>query len=79
MTGEATKTTLMNIQLQTGNTITMSCYEYFFVLKDEDVEAFYQACIADNLGIEINDPWSGRSSMGRIEYDETPEQDSPED
>ena len=65
----------MNIQLATGNTISMSCYEYYFVLKDEDMEEFYQSCIADNLGIEINDPWSGRASMGRIEFEEPPQED----
>lgn len=48
----------MKVQLPTGTTITISAYEYLFVLKEEDVDAFYQACIADNLGVFIENPFS---------------------
>lgn len=68
----------MNIQLQTGNTITMSYYEYLFILKDEDMDDFYQSCVADNLGIYIDNPWSGKASTGRLEYEDVPEIDEAE-
>lgn len=70
---------MVYIQLQTGNTISMSCYEYYFVLKDEDMDRFYQDCIADDLGIEINNPWAGRASMGEIESIEEVTDFIPED
>lgn len=71
----------MNIQLPTGNTITISTYEYLFVLKEEDVELFYQSCIADNLGVYIDHPFSNRAFTSRLvqESDEPlPEIDNPD-
>lgn len=60
----------MNIQLPTGMTINVSCYEYFFVLKDEDIDEFYQACIAENMGSFIDDPFHGCAEKGKIEFEE---------
>ncbi len=57
----------------------MSVYEYFFILKDEDMDAFYQSCIADDLGTELNNPFSNKSSMGKLEIPETPEIEDVED
>lgn len=51
----------MNVQLPTGNTISVSVYEYFFVLKEEDVDLFFQSCIADDLGKYIDNPFSLKS------------------
>lgn len=61
----------MNIQLSTGNTIYISCYEYLFVLKDEDVELFYQQCIADDMGVYIDNPFSNRAMQGKIVEDDS--------
>lgn len=51
----------------------MSVYEYFFLLKDEDVHEFYQSCMADDLGLEIENPFSNKSSMGKLDIEEFPE------
>ncbi len=69
----------MNIQLTTGKTISMSVYEYFFILKDEEMDAFYQDCIADDLGTELNNPFSNKSSMGKLEIADEPEIEDVED
>lgn len=60
----------MNINLPTGKTIFISAYEYFFVLKEEDVDAFFQSCIADDLGEEINNPFSNRFASDKIAVDD---------
>lgn len=64
----------MNLQLPTGNTVWVSAYEFFFLLKDEDVDLFFQACIADNVGTYIDNPFSGKAFGERLEFDE--EEDS---
>jgi hypothetical protein len=60
----------MNIQLPTGKTLSVSTYEYLFVLKEEDVDLFFQACIADDLGQEINHPFSNKASKGKLDFEE---------
>lgn len=60
----------MNLQLQTGKTISISAYEYYFALKEEDIDLFFQSCIADDLGIELNNPFSNKSSIGRLDFEE---------
>lgn len=60
----------MNIQLPTGKTISISVYEYLFILKDEDMDTFYQNCIADDVGNYIEDPFSDASMKGKLEVDE---------
>ena len=64
----------MNIQLPTGKTIAVSLYDYLFVLREEDVDLFYQSCIADDLGEQINNPFSNRGSYGKILVDEDNEE-----
>ena len=65
------------IQLQTGKTIYISAYEYYFVLKDEDIEEFFQTCIADDLGTFKENPFSDSVFKGKIEIDEIPEVEEP--
>ena len=60
----------MNINLPTGNTISISVYEWLFIIKDEDILDFYQACVADNLGTYIDNPFSNTAMPGRVEYEE---------
>lgn len=63
----------MNIQLPTGMTISVSHYDYLFILKDEDVHSFFQECIADNLGSFINDPWNNSAEKAEVDYESIPE------
>lgn len=65
------------IQLQTGKTIYISAYEYYFVLKDEDIEEFFQSCVADDIGIFKENPFSDSGCRGRIEIDDIPEVEEP--
>lgn len=60
----------MYIQLPTGKTLAISAYEYYFMIKESEVDQFYQACIADDLGTEITNPFSNRAQNGKIEIDE---------
>lgn len=70
----------MNIQLVTGKTVSISVYEYLFVLRDDDMDMFYQSCIADDLGIEINNPFSNKASMGSLDWmDSNTQEEKPED
>ena len=58
----------MNINLPTGNTITVSVYEWLFILREEDMHEFYQSCIADDLGVYIDNPFSFKTDR-EIEVD----------
>lgn len=60
----------MNIQLPTGNTIVVSVYEFLFVLKEEDVDLFYQNAIADDDGVYIDNPFSNKGYRRVIETDD---------
>lgn len=60
------------INLPSGNTIYMSTYEYYFMLKDEDMDEFYQSCMADNLGVYIGDPFASNAMRGKLEIEEDP-------
>lgn len=62
-----------NISLPTGKVIYLSVYEYYFELEEKDVDNFFQSCMADDLGIFIEDPFSHRAKPGKIEVEETPE------
>ena len=64
-----------NISLPTGKVIYLSVYEYYFQLRDEDVSEFFQSCIADDLGTFIEDPFSQRTPLGKLEVEELPELD----
>lgn len=59
----------MNINLPTGNTISITVFEWLFILKDEDVDEFYQSCIADDLGTYIDNPFSHKAT-GKLEVDD---------
>lgn len=63
----------MFLQLPTGKTVYVSAFEYLFLLKEEEVDEFYQACIADDLGEYMEDPFSNRMSKARIMEEEVPE------
>lgn len=63
----------MNIQLVTGKTISVSSYEWLFMLKEEDVDEFFQSCIADDLGIDIENPFSNKIIHGKLEIEDLPE------
>lgn len=65
----------MNISLPTGKVISVSYYEWLFLLKDEDIHEFYQSCIADDLGTMIENPFSNRA-MEKLEIDEDTEQNN---
>lgn len=65
----------MNINLPTGNTISVSYFEWLFILKDEDIPGFYQSCMADNLGVYIENPFSKRNLHDKIHVDEELEDD----
>lgn len=65
----------MNIQLPTGKTMSMTVYEYFFLLKDEDVELFYQSCIADDLGVNVENPFYGMAPSAKLDVVEEEEID----
>lgn len=56
-----------NINLPTGKTIYVSTYEFYFLLQDEDVDLFYQSCMADDLGTFVDNAFSNRTVEGRLE------------
>lgn len=61
-----------NISLPTGKVIYLSVYEYYFQLEEKDVDAFFQSCIADDLGTYEDNPFSSRTYQGRLEVEDTP-------
>lgn len=60
----------MNVNLPTGNTITISVYEWLFILRDEDMDEFYQSCIADDLGIYVDNPFSSKAKVVDVQDEE---------
>lgn len=64
---------MINVELPTGKTISMTAFEYYFMLEEKDVDEFYQSCMADDLGEHIDNPFSGRVIRGRLEIDEIPD------
>lgn len=68
-----------NISLPTGKVIYVSIYDYYFQLKDEDLDEFFQNCVADDLGMEINNPFSNAKIKGSFEIEDIPEEEFPED
>lgn len=61
-----------NISLPTGKVIYVSTFDYYFMLQEEDVDEFFQSCIADDLGKFIDEPFSQRIARGKIEVEDTP-------
>lgn len=66
-----------NINLPTGNTIYVSAFEYFILLDDKDVDEFFQSCIADDLGVYIDNPFSNTAVQGKLDIEDVPENISP--
>ena len=64
-----------NISLITGKVIYVSCWEYYFKLKEEDVDEFFQSCIADDLGVQVEYPFSNKSPFTILEIDEIVDED----
>lgn len=60
----------MNIQLPTGKTIYISTYEWLFILKDEEIDNFYESCIADDLGVIIENPFTLKTNSTTLEVEE---------
>lgn len=59
-----------NISLPNGKTIYLSVYEYYFQLDEDDMDKFFESCMADDLGTFIEDPFSKKISQGRLESDD---------
>jgi len=64
----------MRVQLPNGLTIEVSVIDYLFILEEEDMDLFYQECMADNLGIDIVNPFS-RKNIQSLDIDEDEEED----
>lgn len=64
----------MKIQLPTGKTINVSTYEYLFILTDNDMDDFYQMCIAANVGEHIENPFHNSANFGKVEVEEETEE-----
>ena len=60
----------MKIQLPSGNTVTVSTYDWLFNLDDKDVGEFLQSCVADELGTYIHNPFSDGPSLSTKEEEE---------
>lgn len=67
-----------NISLPTGKVIYVSTFEYYFMLEEKDVDMFFQSCIADDLGIEVQNPFSNKCSSGELEIDDYEDEEVPE-
>ena len=61
---------MARINLPTGNTIDVSTYEFYFKLEDGDMDLFFQSCMADNLGVYIDHPFSNRRHQSTLEEPE---------
>lgn len=61
-----------NISLPTGKVIYVSTFDYYFMLQEEDVDEFFQSCIADDLGKFIDEPFSQRIARGKLEVEDIP-------
>ena len=61
---------MANISLPTGKVMYMSIYQYLFLLEDDDMDIFYQSCIADDLGTYIENPFSQRKPSRELDIDD---------
>jgi hypothetical protein len=70
-----------NISLPTGKVIYLSVFEYYFQLEEKNVDEFFQSCIADDLGIFVEDPFCLKVAQGKLEVEDVPdiEEASPEE
>ena len=63
------------ISLPTGKVIYLSVYEYYFELREEDVEEFFRSCIADDIGTYEENPFCSKN----IQEELTPDQGEVEE
>lgn len=68
-----------NISLPTGKVIYISTYEWLFQLEENNVDEFYQNCIADDLGAFIENPFSSMSPQGRLDIEDVPDVIQPQE
>ena len=68
-----------SIQLRTGKTIYISTYDYYFRLKEDEVDLFFQSCEADDLGIDVEDPFSNRIFFGVLDIEDKKVEEGIED
>lgn len=57
----------------------MTAFEWLFMLDEKDVDEFYQSCMADDLGVYIDDPFSNRVERGKLEVEEIPDESIAEE
>ncbi len=59
-----------NISLPSGKVIYISTYEWLFQLEENNVDEFFQSCMADDLGVFIENPFSAAMPQGKLEVEE---------
>jgi len=59
------------ISLPTGKVMYLSIYEWLFQLEEKDVDAFYQSCVADDLGTYEENPFAHKAPFGRLEIEDS--------
>lgn len=65
----------MRVNLPNGKTVEVNTSEWF-AMNDAEVEEFYQSCMADDLGIAIENPFSSKKNEKLdIDIEEEPEVD----
>lgn len=62
------------LSLPTGKTVYISSYQYYFELREEDIDEFFQTCIADDLGSFIENPFSELRGANKVEDEEIPDE-----
>jgi len=58
---------------QTGKTVYISTYDYYFGLKEDDMDEFFRTCTADDLGVFTDNPFSDLRVIGKPEFEELPD------
>lgn len=61
-----------NVNLKNGKTIYIPAEQYYF-MTDEELEQFYQSCMADDLGEFVDHALSGKIPKGKVESEEIPD------
>jgi hypothetical protein len=64
---------MANIQLPTGKTINIPIAQFLFGIQDDEVDLFFQNCIADDLGSHVENPFANSSSRGIVQVEDEPE------
>lgn len=63
---------MANIQLPTGKTINIPIAQFLFGIKDDEVDLFFQSCIADDLGTFLEHPFANNAARGFVEVEDEP-------